>query len=249
MNQLELAKAAEMPVATRPEAPNIGMMLKGVLEKGITPDSVAAVEQLVKLFREEQDRQAERDFAQAFVLLQQDIPRIKATQPVPNRDGTTRFKFAPFEEIDRQLRPLALKHGFTYAFAEGDSDEKRITKICTVQHISGHKRSNPFTVRIGGGPPGSSESQADGAAHTYAKRGALCDAFSIVVEHQDTDARLEGGNVTEEQAFELERRVAETNSNRDAFLKFAGAKSYREIAATKYEILDGFLRKKEKGGR
>ena len=55
--------------------------------------------------------------------------------------------------------------------------------------------------------------------------------------------------MTEEQAFELERRVAETNSNRDAFLKFAGAKSYREIAATKYEILDGFLRKKEKGGR
>ncbi len=68
-----------------------------------------------------------------------------------------------------------------------------------------------------------------------------------LISKMDNDARLEGGSVTSEQAFELERRVAETNSNKEAFLKFAGARTFAEIPAVKYSILDDQLSRKEKG--
>jgi hypothetical protein len=123
-----------------------------------------------------------------------------------------------------------------------------LIKICTLQHIGGHSKANKFAVRIGSGPPGATETQSDGAASTYAKRGALCDALNIVIDHDD-DARAEGGAITQEQAEELARRVNETNSNKEAFLKFAHAKSFAEISESVYPILDDFLRKKEVRGR
>jgi hypothetical protein len=190
--------------------------------------------------------QAEQQFAAAFVRLQAETPNVQATKPVPNRDGTVRYKFAPFEDIMEQVGPMLQKHGFTVCFSSR-FNEGRIISTCTLQHVGGHKRSNDFAVRIGAGPPGSTESQADGSAATYAKRFALTEALNIVISHLDNDAKLEGGPITKDQAFELERRVAETNSNKEAFLKFAGAKTFAEIPAVKYSILDDQLSKKERG--
>lgn len=250
--ELPVALVPEQPLATHPPAPanpNPYMILQAAMQRGITSENVAVVEKLTELCWKTDDRNAEKAFARAFVQVQKEIPRIKATKIIPDRNGAMRSSFAPFEEIDEQVRPLCLKHGFTYSFSEGEAQQGRITKICTLQHDEGHKRSNPFTVRIGQGPPGCSESQADGAAHSYAKRGALCDALNIVVTGIDNDARNEGAPITAEQADELERRVSATNTDKAAFLKYAGAATYAQIMSTKYAILDGFLQKKEAKGR
>lgn len=228
------------------EVPSVGEMLQGVIASGVTKENVEAIKEMVGLYERMQDREAEKEFAKAFVELQKEIPQVQATKGVPNNDGSIRYKFAPFEEIDYQVRAMCLRHGFTYHFSEGESKDGKLTKICTLQHTGGHKRSNPFSVRIGKGPPGCSESQADGSAHSYAKRGALCDALCIVVSHQDDDARNEGGTITPEQAEELARRVAETNSNRAAFLKLAGANDFASIPALKYDVLDQLLTRKER---
>jgi hypothetical protein len=244
MNELKIIPKEEQPMVVV----NVAQMLHAVIEKGVSNDNVAALEKLVALYERMEMRDAEKAFATAFMNLQKELPRVQATKVIPDKHGGMRSSFAPFEEIDNQLRPIAFAHGFTYSFAEGEFDQGRITKVCTVQHVGGHKRSNPFSVRIGSGPPGCSEAQADGAAHSYAKRGALCDAFNIVVHGIDNDAKLEGNKstpVTQSQADELERRAKETNSNIPAFLKLAGAAKFSEIPATKYDLLDGMLRKKE----
>jgi hypothetical protein len=236
---LEVAR----PQLTVPE------MLQRVIDGGITAESVGALEKLVGLYERGQARDAEKAFSAAFLDLQREMPNVKATRTIPGRDGTIRSSFAPLEEIDRQARPLCLKHGFTYSFSEGPIGDKRSAVICTLTHVGGHSRQNSFTVRTGSGPPGCSENQADGSAHSYAKRYALIDALNIIVAGIDNDARAEGGTITPEQADELEKRVALSNSNRDAFLKFAGAASYKEIAAVKYDMLDQFLAKREQRGR
>lgn len=232
---------------TRPQLPppSVAEMLHAVIEKGVSAENVAAVEAIVKLYERMQDRDSEREFAKAFVALQADLPNVQATKPVPNRDGTVRYKFAPFEDLMAQVGPMLQKHGFTVSFSSGFR-EGRIISTCTLQHVEGHKRSNEFAVRIGAGPPGATESQADGSAATYAKRFALTECLNIVVAHMDNDARLEGGSITKEQAFELERRVAETNSDKGAFLAFAGSSSFADIPSGKYDILDEQLSRKEK---
>lgn len=230
-------------VATR--QPTIIELIAGVVKTGITPENATVIEKLAGIMERQQDRDAAKEFASAFVKLQQEIPKIKATKFIPDKNGHMRSSFAPFEEIDTQARPICLANGFTYSFGEKDSPAGKITKVCTLSHVGGHSRSNTYTVRIGSGPPGCSESQSDGSAHSYAKRGALCDSLNIVVSGMDNDARALGAPVTEAQAFELERRVKETNANVAAFLKFAGAAKFSEIPSTSYDMLDRFLAAKE----
>jgi hypothetical protein len=245
---LELAtlQPAANAVALRPQ-PTVADMLQAVIDKGVTSDNVAAMGELVKLYERMEDKKAEKEFAAAFVRLQAETRTVKATKAVPNNDGSVRYNFAPFEEIMAAVGPILERNGFTVAFST-DFAESRLIKICHLTHIGGHTRENKFAVRIGKGPPGSSEAQGDGAASTYAKRFALCDALNIVVE-KDSDARVEGGTITSDQAQELSRRVQEGNRDREKFLKFAGAKTFAEIPAAKYAILDEELSRLERKGK
>ena len=235
----------ELPakLKARADVPTVAEMLGAVIERGVTEQNVAAVREIVALYERVQMRDAEKEFAQAFVALQSEMPRVKAVKAVPNNDGTARYRYAPYEEIMEQVAPMLKTHGFTVTFSTEYTDG-RIVKICTLQHTGGHSRTNKFAVRIGQGPPRATEAQADGSAGTYAKRGVLCDALNIVIDHDD-DARADGDNITDDQAAELRARVLATKSNEAKFLKFAGSKNYSEIASTKYPILNEFLSRKE----
>lgn len=226
-----------------PAPPSVAHMLQSVIAQGITEQNVAALDKLCTLYERMESKAAEKMFAAAFCDLQNELPAVQATQAVPTKDGGVKFKFAPYTEIMRQVQPLLSKHGFTVRFSQL-SEEGKITMTCTLMHVGGHSIVNQFTVRIGSGPPGASEAQADGSAGAYAQRGALCDALNIVVRHDD-DARVEGAKITADQAFELSRRVMETNSDREAFLRYAGAATFADIPSSKYMMLDASLRKKE----
>lgn len=231
------------------EEPSVSLMLQSALQQGITKDNADALGKLMELYERMEDRRAEQAYNKAFVALKQELPAIVACKPVPNNDGTVRYSFAPLDEIDRKLKPIALKHGFTYSWEEADcADEKRVNKVCVIRHIGGHSTRTPYKVRVGSGPPKSSECQADGAAHSYANRRALCDAFGIVAE-PDTDgsddARNEGHPITAEEAEQLRAWVASTGAHEGKFLEFAGAKAFEEISSTRLADLHEVLRKRE----
>lgn len=240
-------------MATRPEQsldaarvpPTIASLLQIVVERGISAADVSAFKELVQLHREEVKLNAEKEFAAAFVSLQKDLPTIIGRRQVPDKQGRIKFAYANFDDIDEIVRPICLRHGFSYAFHEGGIADGRVTMIMTLQHAGGHSRPIPFSVRIGQGPPNATESQADMSGHEYAKRGAIESGLSLRIIGSREDARMEGGPITSAQADELERRVALTNSNKERFLAVTGAKSFREIPAGSYTVLDGMLRQKE----
>lgn len=219
-------------------------MLGTMVERGVTPENVAAMTALVELKERMDARQAERDFAAAFVALQAEMPRIEAAKAVPNKDGTVRYHFAPFEDIMGQLQPLLVKHGFSVSF-DNKFDGPRAVATCIRLHNGGHSKENSFAARIGSGPPGSSEAQSDGAAASYAKRFALCNAFNIVVKGLDDDARAHGSPLDERRVNELKGRVLDVKADEAAFLKYAGAANYDGIPAERYPMLDAMLSRKE----
>lgn len=231
--------------------PSIGLMLQKVIDRGVTTENVAALEKLCDLYERVEAKKSERLFNEAFTKLQSELPNVAATKPVPNRDGTVRYVFAPYESIMEVVKPLLVKNGFSVSFDSRFGDG-RLTVICTLAHVDGHSRKNEFAVRIGGGPPGSSETQADGAAKTYAKRGALSDALNIVVD-KDDDARLIGKPIGMALAADLRDRVEAVGADEQAFLKYAGVAcknpatldDYIEIPDDRYDSLDELLKKKE----
>lgn len=246
MNQPE--SEALVPVSQQPlvrPSPSVGDMLQAMIEKGVTSENVAALEAMVKLHERMQERDAEKAFTSAFVALQSELPTIVASTPIPNRG-----KYERFEDVMRVVGPLLQKHGFSVSFSM-DFKENRVLETCHLKHVAGHSQSNTFAVRTGG--KADSETQADCKAATTAKRNALLNALNIVIRQDclssEDDAAIEGGPITPEQADELERRVALTNSNREAFLRVAGAKSFKEIPSGKYVILDDLLHRKESRGK
>lgn len=255
---MELAKQPagtnEWPRAAMPLSPdpiNIGAMMQIMVEKGITADNVLAMEQLVKLHERLEDKRAEQEFAVAFVALQSEMPKVQASKAVPNKDGSVRYHFAPFEEIMRAVEPYLKKHGFGITFSQSflQGPPQRLVQTCILQHIAGHSRKNEFAVRVGQGPPGSSEAQADGASSTYAKRFALCNALNIVVAGLDDDARAEGAEITADQAADLRRRVLALKRDEAKFLAFASATTYESIRADKLAMLQNWLTSFEKSPR
>ncbi len=208
------------------------------MEKGVTAENVAVLEKMMDLYERTQAKDAEKEFARAFNALQSEMPKITAVKPVPDRNGNIKYHFAPYEEIMNCIQPFLLKHGFTVSFSMS-FHEGRVTQECTLQHIGGHARKNQFSVRIGSGPPGASEAQADGAAGTYAKRHALCNALNIIVDH-DTDgfdAKKDGAPITQDKVMYLKELVRETGSDEAKFLKFAGAAKFEEIPSAVYDVL------------
>ena len=237
------ADATNAPALVKSSEPSIGEMLQVFIEKGITSENVTAFERLVALKERMDERHAERDFAHAFAALQSDLGPMRATKIVPDRQGNQRYTYLPYETIMEQVRPLLDKHGFSVSFST-EFKEGRIVQTCTLQHIKGHHRDYQAYVRVGQGPFGATETQADGAAMTYAKRYALCNALNIIVEH-DTDARKEGAPISSEQAQYLRELVKETKSDEGKFLKFAGASTYEEIGSERYDALARELHRKQ----
>ena len=221
----------------------IGAMLNAVVEKGISTENVAAMKELVGLYERMEDRGAKQAFTSAMTALQSELPKVVAKSAIPGKDGTIRSTFANYETIMDAIEPYLNKHGFSVSFTI-KFDDKRLIAVCRMRHAQGHEESNEFGVRIGNGPPGCSEAQADGAARSYARRGALCDALNIVVDHDD-DARVDGSVITPEQAKSIRDRAKSCGADEGRLLRFANADTYEEIRATKFAAVDEVLRKKE----
>jgi hypothetical protein len=237
-----VALIPEQPMQVARPIPTPIELLQGVLQGGVTADSAAAVKELVGLMERMEDRNAEKEFSAGFVALQSELPVIVAKTVIPNRG-----KYERFEDLMTVVGPLLTKHGFTVSFSM-DFKENRILETCHLTHKGGHTRSNSFAVR---GGRADTDTQADCKAATTAKRNALCNALNIVIRqdclNNEEDAGIEGdpnAKVTPEQAFELERRAKELNSNIPAFLQLAKAKTFADIPANQYDNLDQMLRRK-----
>lgn len=234
-------------LAVQPQQePSVGLMIQQAMDKGISPDGL---EKLVALYERMQDRQAGKDYAVAFVELQKAVSqeKIEASKIVPDKYGNVKFRFAPYEEIMAKVEPLIHEHGFTVTFDQ-KIEECRIVAVCKLKHSGGHCETNSFAVRIGSGPPGASECQADGAASTYAKRFALCNALNIKIEKEamQSDIKIEGGAITQQEADELRDMVDESGGDRQKFLDFAHAKSFEDITTAVLPKLHASIRAKMK---
>lgn len=254
MQTTELAKTGTQHELAHHEPPNVGQMLMMMMEKGITQESTGAVRELVQMRREIEADEAKKAYNRAFVALQSEIPRVEATKEVPNKDGTLRYTFAPFEGIMRQVSPLLQKHGFAVSFSTR-MEGPRVVAIGELMHVCGHSTKHEFGARLGSGPPGSSEAQGDGAASTYAKRFCLCNMLNIIVAGIDNDARAEGSTITPDQAEDLYQRVAAMKIDMQKFMKWAGGRGpesgaflahhFESIPSTRYEQVNSELMRKE----
>ena len=243
-----LASEPQLPVTRNLTSLDIlGAAVKG----GVTAENVAVVKEIIAMRREEVREEAKAAFARSFFQLRKNMPTFYADKEAKNDNGKVVFVYCSEEELSRMLEPVLFQHGFTTLFGQRQEGDK-VVAILTLMHEAGHQETREYSVRGGSTNRMKDATSADAGSTTTAWRHLVIKMFGLKSRiSADHDPRNEGDNelVTSEQAFELERRVNETESNVGAFLKFAGAKSFAEIRAGKYAELDAMLSKKEGRGR
>ncbi len=224
--------------------PSVAMMLQKVIEGGITADNVSALESLVGLYDRMQAKNAEREFNAAFAKLQNEMPKIEADKVVTGTNGVVMYRYASPEEIHDQAKPHLIANGFSIRSSQR-MEQERVTAISTLMHVSGHSESSEYTVRTGKGPSGMNETKCDQSASTIAEKEALCNLLNIARSSRQDNANLIGSPIGKALADDLEARVTACGADREAFLKYAGAKDFSEISDERWPVLDELLKRKE----
>jgi hypothetical protein len=244
-DKLAKMESQELPVATRPLTSLD--ILDAAVRGGITAENVATVRELVAMRREEVALEAKSKFNRAFFELREEIGKMNfyADKQAEN-NGKVLYTYCSEKELAAGLDPVLFKHGFAMLFGQREETGRSVAVI-TLIHKEGHEETREYSVRSGRTNSAKDDTAADTGATTSAWRHLVIKMFGLKSRIQeDADPRNLGGKVTKGQADELERRVAETNTNRATFLKMAGVESFIEIPTLKYEVLDQLLRLKER---
>lgn len=177
-----LTKHEEAAIAVLPISPEA--LIAKAIETGLP---VEGLERLMNLRERLKAENAKAEYDAAMSAFQAECPVIQ------KKKQADRYKYAPIEDIVEQTKELRAKLGFSHSFDSGFvTDEGGPAQViyCRVTHIGGHSEVSTFRSPIDvENRARMSSPQQSGAAMTFGKRYAFCNAFGIVTADEDSDAR------------------------------------------------------------
>jgi len=164
--------------------PSALALMQVALERG----QVEQLQILQEMHFKEMARNAEVEFNLAMNAVQSELGRIAPDLTNPQ----TKSKYASYAALDRAIRPIYTKHGFSLSFDSGDSQPETVVAYCYVSHRDGHTRKyqSPPMPSDGKGARGGdvmTKTHATGAAMSYAMRYLLKFIFNIAIGEEDSD--------------------------------------------------------------
>lgn len=182
-------KTKEIAVQQPTQAPDMMSLLQLAISK---ESAIDVIERLAAMQREARDYQAIEDFNNAMHRCQSQMKRISADCYNPQ----TKSKYSSYAQLDRALRPIYTREGFSLSFNGADcplAEHERV--ICYVSR-HGHTRTYQGDIpNDGKGAKGGdvmTKTHASGAAKSYGMRYLLKMIFNVAVGEDDND-----GNVLE----------------------------------------------------
>lgn len=166
---------------------NPAAFMQQAISQNLTPE---VMEKFMTLYDRWEAKKGKREFDAAMAGFQGECPVIKKEKGVKNKDGSKRYSYAPLDQIVTQTGKLIAKHGLSYTINATVADNK-VSASVVVTHEAGHSQTSSFEVPLDA-DSFMNAAQKYGAALTYAKRYAFCNAFGILTGDVDTDAVRSG---------------------------------------------------------
>lgn len=237
--------------AAAPASPDPLSMLDMAIRQGMDVEKLG---RLMDLHERNQANQAAIAFGNAVQKFQSLCPiiRRKKVATIQGREGKQgyTYNFASYDDIHKAIRPLLAECGLTVTFETAAKTPGLLDIICRVRHGI-HVEVTPVSLPI---PQlNISQTQQFGAAVSYGKRYAIQAALNIVVSNEDDDAQSLIEKITEAQAVELEKLIAEKRVNMDRFMGWVheqqpNAENLRDLAGALYpKAKDMLVRRKADG--
>lgn len=175
--------------------PEVTTMIQ-VIERAASNPSVDLdkMERLLEMQERILNRNAEAEFNEAMTRAQSEMGRISADANNPQ----TRSRYASYGQLDRHLRPIYAKHGFSLSFStEPAAVPEAIRVTCTVAKGGFSRQYHIDMPADGKGAKGGdvmTKTHATGAAVSYGMRYLLKMIFNVAVgEVLDRIVRLTRG--------------------------------------------------------
>lgn len=149
---------------------------------------VAKMERLFAMAKEVRQEVALAAFNAAMNACQAEMRPIAANAENPQ----TRSKYATYAKLDKALRPIYTKHGFSISYDEADSPKpEHVRCLAYVSHSGGYtrtyRRDMPADGKGAKGGDVMTKTHAVGAAHSYGDRYLLKGIFNIAIGEDDRD--------------------------------------------------------------
>lgn len=219
--------------------PSTGTMLAIITRAASDPAfDVEKLKALFELQRELMADQAAREYAAALNAAQAEVaPVVRASE-----NSQTRSFYAKLEAIDKAIRPIYIRNGFSLSYntvAPLVPGNIRIECLCS--HRGGHTerygREAPADTL---GPKGTAvKTQLHGGAstETFLKRYLVAGIFNVVFRNLDEDDDGNAGGaeyIIPETVKEIETLLQETGADVERFLRFMKVDSIPQI--TVYDL-------------
>ena len=146
----------------------------------------------------------------------------------PQKRTYEAFKYAPLEEIDKQLRPLLVEENMDLSYSDEPRDGGGIRIRGRLKHLpSGHYEDSFMSAPLDT-TGGKSEVQAAGSTNSFLRRYVVCNIFNIVVVGDDDDGAM--GTIDEDQTKTILDLIEKAKVG-PKFLKYMKARSVEEAGS------------------
>lgn len=232
-----------LPGIPEPEAPR--SMMDSILHAAKDPNIDAQkVHQLLEAYERLQGWQAKREYTAAMLKLKPRLPVIEKNGKIIITDKNDRTKviqstpYALWEDVDEQITPLLVEHGFTLTFRTDTTAENRISVTAVLEHVGGH--SERSTMSLPADTSGSKNNvQALGSSFSYGKRYMAFALLNIRTKGQDDDGTAGGESILNseqvEHVFDCAKRAGKTAEGICQWLKMPEGSGIPDIQQKEYD--------------
>lgn len=198
--------AAIEPVKLEPRSADMMGLLHLALNNNAAID---VIERIVALRREELARIAETEFNEALNQAQAEMVRIAPDL----KNNQTNSRYASYAALDKMVRPIYTKHGFSLSFDEEDSPKPDHVRIVAFLSRSGHTRKYRKDICADGkGAKGGdvmTRTHAEAAADSYGMRYLTKKIFNLAIGEEDNDGNISMGEAADFLAVIAESKTIE----------------------------------------
>lgn len=253
MQETMPAKAGRKPKEITVAAPveNADQFLS-LIERIATDKSVdvAKMEAILNLKERILDKQAEAQFNQDYLSAKLEMPRVRkdgAVEYLEDKNGpkngpkVTAFKYAKYEDIDRAIRPVEQKYGFSRIFTTAHNPNSGGGTIvhCTLLHQAGHSIKAEIAVALDASG-GKNNIQAMGSSFSYGKRYTTEMLWDIVKEGADDDANSVE-LIDDKQFKKLKKLIDDTETIEADFIAYYGIEALDQLPKRLYLTVENIL--------
>lgn len=201
------------------------------------------MERLLGMHERLSARQAEAEFNEAMAAVQAEMRPVAADANNPQ----TKSRYASYAALDKAIRPIYTKHGFSLSFDTDDAGENQVKVICHVGRGGFTRSYHAVMPADGKGAKGAdvmTKTHATGSAFAYGQRYLLRLIFNVAVGDDDDGNKADGNVISAEQKEVIVALLRETEADIPRFLAWAKADSVDEIKASQFAAVKARLEEK-----